>query len=146
MSKPAAQSASYTPTITLQEHFDKMGAERDLRYTQLRAADAIAISAALLASEKAVTKADIATEKRFDGVNEFRQALTDLSAKQVSRDEYQAGITNLTEKINSLAETQNRGAGRSSGTTATWAIVVTLFGVGFGVIGTVFAFAAFLSK
>lgn len=151
------------PTISLQEHLEKLAAERermndrldaerDLRYQQrfqaqneavsaAMAAAEKAIAAALIAAEKAVGKAEVATEKRFDAVNEFRQSLNDIAALQVGRAEYQAGHANLAEKIDSLAKSIDTGAGRSAGTSATWAtiavgagIVLTLAGLAVAIV------------
>ncbi len=61
--------------------------ERDLRYKERHDAQQNAISAALAAAEKAVTKAEVAAEKRFDGVNEFRGQLKDQSATFITRTE-----------------------------------------------------------
>src|ERR1700689_1575360 len=51
--------------------------ERDVRYEQRFKAMDEKTSLALTASEKAVSKAETATEKRFDAVNEFRGTLSD---------------------------------------------------------------------
>ncbi len=40
--------------------------------------------------ERAVSKAEAATEKRFEGVNEFRAQLSDQAARFITRDELQA--------------------------------------------------------
>ncbi len=67
---------------TLKEHFD-----------QLRASDQEAIAAALAAAEKAVTKAEEASSKRFESVNEFRQTLSDQTATFLTRKEAMAALT-----------------------------------------------------
>src|ERR1700726_2034245 len=72
--------------------------ERDRRYAELRAADQEslklalnsqekAVAAALAAADRAVSKADFATEKRFDAVNEFRATLSDQAAHLMPRAE-----------------------------------------------------------
>lgn len=72
--------------------------ERDRRYTerfdaQEKATDAAlaaqkeAIAAALNAAQTAVTKAEVASEKRFDSVNEFRAQQGDLIRTFVQRRE-----------------------------------------------------------
>ena len=71
--------------------------ERDRRYAELRAADQEslklalnsqekAVAAALAAADRAVSKADFATEKRFDAVNEFRATLSDQAAHLMPTD------------------------------------------------------------
>ncbi len=48
-------------TVTLKQYFDA-----------LRTADQTAVQAALVAQEKAIVKAEVAAEKRFDLLNELR--------------------------------------------------------------------------
>jgi hypothetical protein len=43
--------------------------------------------AAFAGAEKAIAKAETATERRFEGVNEFRAQLSDQAARFVTRDE-----------------------------------------------------------
>ena len=73
--------------------------ERDLRYQQRFDAQTLAIKDALLAAEKAVTKAEVATERRFEGVNEFRQTLSDQAAKFITRTEFNAIIVTLVSVV-----------------------------------------------
>jgi hypothetical protein len=51
-------------------------------------------------AEKAIVKAEAATEKRFEGVNEFRAQLSDQAARFVTRDELAA----LEDKMVGLLE------------------------------------------
>ncbi len=46
------------------------------------------VNLALASADKAITKADLATEKRFEGVNEFRKTLADQAATLMPRQEY----------------------------------------------------------
>ena len=73
--------------------------ERDLRYQQRFEAQSTAIKDALIAAEKAVTKAEVATERRFESVNEFRQTLSDQAAKFVTRTEFHAIIVTLVSVV-----------------------------------------------
>ncbi len=57
---------------------------------------------ALAAADKAVTKAEIATEKRFEGVNEFRSTLADQAARLMPREEAVSKFENLEKDIGSL--------------------------------------------
>ena len=43
------------------------------------------VGTALIASDKAVSKAEVASERRFDGVNEFRQTLSDATGVSPDR-------------------------------------------------------------
>jgi hypothetical protein len=67
------------------------------------AAQESAVHAALAAAEKAVGKAEAAAEKRFESVNEFRDALSDASALNVSRQEYESGNRELNARVSSIS-------------------------------------------
>lgn len=66
-------------------------------------------NAALQAAKEAVTKAEMATERRFESVNEFRQTLSDQAGTFISRTEF-----------NSLKERMDREEGRAGGITDGW--------------------------
>jgi hypothetical protein len=57
------------------------------------------VATALLSSENAVRKAEVAAEKRFESVNEFRAQLSDQAATFLSRNEADARISALAEKL-----------------------------------------------
>ena len=61
--------------------------ERDHRYEDRFTAMDEKTSLALNSSEKAVTKAEIAQEKRFDNTNEWRSAMQDRDRDQMPRRE-----------------------------------------------------------
>lgn len=82
---------------TLKLHFEALLDQRDKQ-----------IALALSAAEKAVTKAEAATEKRFDSVNEFRQTLTDQN-KTFASAERVDGIMQRLDKI------EGRAGGMSDG-------------------------------
>lgn len=84
---------------------EKFHDERDRRYTDKFDAQDQKTQLALDASEKAVTKAEIATEKRFEGVNEFRATLSDQATNLMPRKEAEAKIDALNEKIEELKKT-----------------------------------------
>lgn len=67
----------------------------------------LAIAAALTGAEKAVMKAEVATEKRFDSVNEFRRTLSDQATTFLHRAEYIAQRDSLEEKVQALGKMQN---------------------------------------
>lgn len=95
----------------------------DKRYQQRFEAQTKAIDAALLAAKEAVTKAETATEKRFESVNEFRQTLSDQAGTFVSRIEF-----------NSLKERMDRGEGKSSGLSAAWGYLIGLAGAAAAIV------------
>jgi hypothetical protein len=105
---------------TLKEHFDS-----------LRKDDQIAVAAALSSAERAVAKADLAVEKRFDGVNEFRQALADQSNSLLPRQEYNAQHGALVERIEQLVLLVNKMEARTDGRSGiATPLLVTLAGFG----------------
>src|SRR5579859_2930678 len=78
-----------------------------------------AVNAALAAADRAVNKAEIASEKRFDAVNEFRAALADSARLLMPRAESEQSTKILAGKIDTLETRVNaredRGAGESQG-------------------------------
>ena len=67
-----------------------------------------AIGAALAAQERAVLKAELATEKRFEGVNEFRGALDLQQRTLIPRSEVDVLVRGLEEKISQLTKTSDQ--------------------------------------
>ena len=77
------------------------------------------MSAALAASDRAVSKAEISTEKRFEGVNEFRAQLGDQQRTLMPRSEAESRLSSLSEKVGVLegfrTEVLSRGSGAKEG-------------------------------
>jgi hypothetical protein len=71
----------------------------------------VAINAALSAAERAVNKAESATEKRFEGVNEFRKTLSDQAMTFLTKGEYFAQHKALEEKVMTISGMQNMMVG-----------------------------------
>lgn len=61
------------------------------------------VELALDASDKAIGKAEIANEKRFDSVNAFRQQLNDQAATFMPRTEAEGIVTGLGKRLQDLA-------------------------------------------
>jgi len=118
-------------------------------------------TAALAASEKAITKAEVASEKRFEGQNEFRAQLSDQAATFARRSEVSQSVAALAEKAE-IAVAANAAAiaaldrrttdsfasigsrldlikGSSQGMTALWGILV-------GAVFLVIAVVSFLTR
>lgn len=103
-----AQPSGWTPDL-LKQHFDALLRARDLRFDQRFTAQQEAIHAALLAAKEAVSKAESATERRFDAVNEFRAQLADQASTFARQDNLSQAlegrdklITALTERVREL--------------------------------------------
>jgi hypothetical protein len=62
-----------------------------------------------------VTKAEIATERRFEGVNEFRATLSDQAAQFVTRREFESLRVAGTERMDELKEWVDRTSGERQG-------------------------------
>lgn len=101
-------------------------AERDRQYDQRFRAQELAVAAALTAAKEAVTKAEMASEKRFDSVNEFRNSLKDQQQTLASKAEVEVRFKFLEDKWKTIEERQTKAAGSSEGMTTLWAI---LFGL-----------------
>jgi hypothetical protein len=108
--------------VTLKEHILALLAQMDLRLT-----------AAILAAKEAVSKAETATEKRFESVNEFRQTLSDQAKNFVSRIEYDA----LQRQVTELKDRFNTTEGRTSGLSLGWGILLSVITAA-GILVTVF--------
>lgn len=88
--------------VSLKEYFSNIISDYKDRVDERFNLQDKAVQAALNSAERAVTKAETATEKRFEGVNEFRAALSDQSQNLLSRSEYATGHQSLIEKIDGL--------------------------------------------
>jgi hypothetical protein len=106
----ADESGGSTDVKTLERLVMQMFADRDKladeRLAQQRDALKVAIDAqdkltqaALNAADRAVVKAETATEKRFEAVNEFRQTLSDQASLYVTRKEIEQAIKTITDKV-----------------------------------------------
>ena len=68
-----------------------------------------ALVAALAAADKAVEKSNLATEKRFDGVNELLGQQTAAITSLIPRAEAEVRISGLAEKVDSMQRIVDRG-------------------------------------
>jgi len=97
-----------------------------------------AIQAALAAQDRAVSKAEMAAEKRFEGVNEFRAQLGDQQRTLMPRVEAENRMNALAEKIGVLegfrTEQLSKGSGAREG-----------YGFAIGVVGLVLALLSIIS-
>lgn len=85
--------------ITLHELFDiKLAALTALVDAKLAALTS-QVAATFACADRAVSKAEIATEKRFDSVNEFRKALSDQATEFLPRGEYNVQHKALADRV-----------------------------------------------
>jgi len=154
--REAAQRAIDAMKSTIQEQLralDDLTSSRFVTHRTLMDTSSEKVALALSAADKAVTKAEIATEKRFEAVDEFRGALHEQSKTFVTRVEFDAlshrmtekidGGTNRTmEKIDDLRKSRDMFTGTATGASALWGYAIG----GVGLLGTVVTVAIVLLK
>lgn len=103
-------------------------------------------------SQRAIDKADIATEKRFEGVNEFRAALADQATRFVTLDQLRATADKLEatilrnrQDIDTLNDRMNLREGASAGSKVTIGNIVVLVTVSIGAIGVLVVLANYFA-
>ena len=102
-------------TIPLKEHFESLLREMEKRYEQR-----------FDAQEKAVLKAEVATEKRLEGVNEFRKTLSDQQSTFVSKEVSDARFKSLENLVAVLTAQQQQNSGRGAGRNDVWLVIVAI--------------------
>ncbi len=100
---------------------DSIGAQ-DQQNKERFAAAKEQVMLALTSADKAIVKADSATERRFEGVNEFRATLADQAATLLPRSEYTVQHQALTARVETVA---NALATKSDENTARIAMIET---------------------
>ncbi len=100
------------------------------------------IDLALAAADKAVAKAEIATDKRFEGVNEFRAALVDSNALFMPRKEFQVQHDSLSAKVSLLTDVVTRMESRGVGSKESTTSIGSWIGIVLIIFNTLIAFVA----
>ena len=129
------------PSVSLLDHVTKLLHEMELRHEQrcerIHALDRLtdarittlrtlidsqaeSVTLALASADKAVTKAERATERRFDSVNEFRETLSDQTKSFISRAEFEALRDVSSTRITDLSSRLDRTEGKAVGLNAGW--------------------------
>lgn len=104
-------------------------AESDRRYEQRFLAQQTSVDVAIAAAKEATTKAENATEKRFEGVNEFRAQLNDQAGTFISRNEANTRMDSLAEKITDISDRLNLLAGRDAGKIDSRGVMIAAVGL-----------------
>lgn len=110
---------------------ERMSLERMSSLLSLIDSQAKAASAARSASDLAVSKAEIAVEKRFDAMNEFRAQLADQAGHFATREavdakigavdkEWQAAVEATRARLNLLERQMERWNGKGAGLATGW--------------------------
>ena len=92
------------------------------------------VNAAMASAEKAILKAETATEKRFDSVNEFRQAMRDQQENFASKSETNMRLDEMVKRLEHVTSGLEKSSGKSSGLAlaaalAGWAITTAIAAV-----------------
>jgi len=115
--------------------------ERDRFYLEKFKAQDEKTTLAMNFSEKAISKAENAVEKRFESVNEFRKSLSDQTTTFLSKSEAEPRFASLSEKVDNIRTYQSEGGGRRLGITSTMAAVAViatlLSGLVFGILSLI---------
>lgn len=115
---PAETQHSASDAITLREYVD-------VRFD----AQQKAVEAALASADRAVIKAEAASDKRFDSVNEFRQTLSDETKSFITRVEYDNAHKGLEDKVQELSARVSTAESRSVGLTTAWGYLFGIMGM-----------------
>jgi hypothetical protein len=108
---------------TLREHFDVVLGANDRRYEQRFKDSQTAVDAALNAAKEAVLKAEMASEKRFEGVNEFRQTLADQQRTLMPRAEAELRMGAIEARLESITKATSARNAEQKGGREVWAWV-----------------------
>lgn len=122
-SPPTTMSLPTGSPIGEREMILMLIAERDRQYDQRFRAQELAVGNALTAAKEAVTKAEMASEKRFDSVNEFRNSLKDQQQTLATKAEVDVRFRFAEDAIKTLQDSRLKAAGSTEGMTNLWAIL-----------------------
>jgi hypothetical protein len=121
---PLSEKRSTAPGVDLQEHLERVIA---LQVDKLNAA-ILAVertaAAALKGNSEAVDRASAAVEKRLEGMNEIRKALSDAQATFATRSEADARFNAAAEKTADLSTRLERIEGAGAGRKSDWGYLV----------------------
>jgi hypothetical protein len=107
-----------------------------------------AVNAALAAADRAVVKEELASDKRFESVNEFRETLADQQRTLMPRAETESivkaiearldsAVATLSDKIDTISKLQIGATGVKAGVQFGWQYAVAIIGFILAVLGIV---------
>ncbi len=120
------------------EAFKELMKERDERYKQRSESQDEAVASALMTSEKAIAKAETATERRLEGLNELRDMASDQSKTYARADEVKLLIDALQQKIGFLDELVKSQIARGTGMKDAWGYLAVTGGLVIGALAIYF--------
>lgn len=92
------------------------------------------VDAAFAASEKAILKAETATERRFESVNEFRAQLASQTASFMPREVAEARLGEIVTKLEDVQRRLDTTQGRAAGITGSVGLMIAVSGVVLAII------------
>jgi hypothetical protein len=148
---PAAGTSAATD-VSLREYVTMMIQLEMTRLGERFLAVEKSTQAAFDNSQRAIDKAAIATEKRFEGVNEFRSALADQASNFVTRSDLTAlsekmeiQIERLRQDLYALAKRADLHQGKEAGAKITWGSVVAIIAAIGTLVGIIVVTGTYLS-
>jgi tetrahydromethanopterin S-methyltransferase subunit G len=108
--------------ISLKEHFEILLRVHDEKNTLQ-----------FNAMQTAVSKAEVATEKRFEGVNEFRGQLSDQSRTLMPRAETEVKFNSINARLDEIAKQQEKLANIKQGAGNMYILIVGVLGILMGI-------------
>lgn len=119
--------------VSLREYLEGKISALEHLTEQRYSAQRDAVNAALSSSDKAIQKAELAAEKRFESHNEFREQLRDQASNLMPRAEAESRIAHVVEKIESLESNLNSTnkrldviQGQAGGRSQSWGVMVSV--------------------
>lgn len=131
---PDANEWTFT---TIKEYFVALLDAQDKRNEQRFDAQEEAVRAALESAKQAVQKAEVASEKRFDNTNEWRQSMNDRDARTPTRLEVDAKFETFATKLDAIASRLDKIEGRSSGFSAGYGYVIAAIMTAIAIYGLI---------
>ncbi len=122
---------------TVREHLLALLHQHENMDERRHESQAQALEAARMATQMAIDKAEIAMERRFESINEFRESLSDQTRTYMPRAEYEAKHVAITAQIDSIDKRLTLAEGRSSGIQASWAVVIAVVTIALAGLGAV---------
>lgn len=116
-------------TVSLRDYIERRFQDQEIAVTAALSSAEKAVNAALVAAQTAVAKAETASEKRFDAVNEFRQTLSDQTATFIPRAEADIKFDAMTKEIDELKSSRDTISGANHGSAVTVGKIIAIIGV-----------------
>lgn len=128
--------------MSLREYVDVRFSDQENAVAAALRGQEKAVSAALAAAKEAVIKAETASEKRFEGVNEFRAALSDQGRLMMPRAEAEQAFKAINDKLDLLTARVVAREERAVGMVQFWGILIGAVGLISAAIAIVYALSS----